>query len=96
MWVVVQSQIEGNAERGFTTERYVHQGYATLSAAMRNGLRHFGHDDFNIALVDNGRLVDWTWMGESIGEPPETLAHIAEQIGFTFPAPPSLTERTQP
>lgn len=81
-YLVVKCQIEGNPEAGFDICRYPEGRHPTLSEAKRWGLREWDHDDFNIAIVDGDRLIDWTWMGESIGEPPDTLAEIATSIGL--------------
>lgn len=80
-YLVVKCQVEGNPDAGFDIYRYPQGRHPTLAAAKRWGLREWDHDDFNIAIVEGDRLIDWTWMGESIGENAETLSEIAGQIG---------------
>lgn len=52
----------------------------TKGVAKRRGFKERGSDDFNIGVVSGNRLVDLLWMDESIGEDPETLRRIAEEI----------------
>ena len=54
---------------------------STVAAAIRHGIHVLGHDDFNIGVLDNGRLIDVRWMDESVGNTPEELAAIASEIG---------------
>ena len=46
------------------------------SQALKYGFARWGHDDFNIAVWDEDRLVSWDWMFEPIGEPVEELERI--------------------
>lgn len=51
--------------------------------AVKHGLKIQKSDDFNIGVIENGRLVSFDWMGTPVGESPETLAEIAEAIGYS-------------
>lgn len=62
---------------GFDGERFDNR-----KAAIAHGLRKRGSDDFNIGVLERGKLVSLDWMEESIGERPEVLAEIADQIGL--------------
>lgn len=53
--------------------------------AIRHGLKMQGSDDFNIGVIDGGRLVSFDWMDKPVGdsgESQEVLAEIAEAIGY--------------
>jgi hypothetical protein len=50
--------------------------------AIKHGLEIQGSDDFNIGVIEDGRLVSLDWMNEPVGESAETLAEIAEAIGY--------------
>ncbi|HAW2975279.1 TPA: antitoxin [Escherichia coli] len=50
--------------------------------AIKHGFKQQGSDDFNIGVIENERLVSFDWMNKSIDESAETLAEIAEAIGY--------------
>jgi len=54
------------------------------TAAINHGLKITESDDFNIGVVDGGRLVSFDWMdrpvGDGEGESQETMDAIAEAI----------------
>lgn len=50
--------------------------------AIKHGLEIQGSDDFNIGVIEDGSLVSFDWMNEPVGESAETLAEIAEVIGY--------------
>lgn len=51
-------------------------------AAIDFGMELCGSDDFNIGVVESGRLISFDWMDKPIGETPETLALIADALGL--------------
>ena len=53
--------------------------YNSRSEAITHGFEIRGSDDFNIGIVERGRLVGFSWMDESI---PDDLAAIACMIGL--------------
>ncbi|EBY7517557.1 antitoxin [Salmonella enterica subsp. enterica serovar Richmond] len=53
-----------------------------LDQAIKHGLKQQGSDDFNIGVIENGRLVSFDWMDKPVGESPEILAEIADAIGY--------------
>lgn len=78
-YVALAGHIVGD-EHGFETV-YTHIGtYPSLAAAKRHGLNLYGSDDFNIAMVRQGKIVRWTWMGEDIGETPEVMAELEQWL----------------
>ena len=53
--------------------------------AIKHGFKMQGSDDFNIGVVEAGRLVSFDWMNKPVGESgvsAEVLAQIAEAIGI--------------
>lgn len=50
--------------------------------AIDYGAELCGSDDFNIGVVESGRLVSFDWMDKPVGESPETLAEIAGVLGL--------------
>lgn len=83
-YAVVVCQIVGNPTDGYDISRSFLERLPSLASAKRWGLRRLDHDDFNIAVVDGDRLIDWTWMGDTLSEPPETMFEIAESLGWRF------------
>jgi hypothetical protein len=45
-----------------------------------HGIRSTGSDDFNIGVIEGGKLVDLRWMEDSINEDAETLGYIERCI----------------
>lgn len=81
-YMVVCQQIVGNGEIGFETiygcDR---QRFRNRERAKAHGFEVRESDDFNIAVLEKGRLVSFDWMDKPVGEDAATLAIIAEQIG---------------
>lgn len=61
--------------------------------AIKRGLKMQGSDDFNIGVIDGGRLVSFDWMDKPVGESAETLAEIAEAIGYEGGCPMSNIDK---
>lgn len=51
-------------------------------AAIKHGLRERGSDDFNIGVLERGRLVSLDWMYENIDADDVRLRRISDQIGL--------------
>jgi hypothetical protein len=87
-YVVVQTQAGCNATE-IWFDSWELSRHSTLSAAKRSGLRELGHDDFNIAVVRDGRMVRWTWMGEDTEGPTtyDEMVAISERLGWPTPDP---------
>lgn len=49
--------------------------------AIRNGFKLRESDEFNIGVIDGGKLISFDWMDKPVGESEDTLAQIAELIG---------------
>ncbi|ECS9680663.1 antitoxin [Salmonella enterica] len=50
--------------------------------AIKHGLKQQGSDDFNIGVIDGGRLMSFDWMDKPVGESQDVLAAIAGAIGY--------------
>lgn len=56
--------------------------YETRNGAISHGFRTVGSDDFNIGVIEDGKLISFDWMDKPVGESEDTLAQIAELIGL--------------
>ncbi|ELE9726630.1 antitoxin [Enterobacter kobei] len=50
--------------------------------AIKHGLKKQGSDDFNVGVVDDGKLISLDWMNEVVSSDPEELREIALSIGL--------------
>ncbi|MCK1075549.1 MAG: antitoxin [Escherichia sp.] len=50
--------------------------------AIKHGLKNQGGDDFNVGVVDDGRLVSLDWMNEVVSSDPDELHKIELAIGL--------------
>lgn len=53
--------------------------FSTREAAIRNGFEIRGSDDFNIGVLDGGKLVSLDWMSEPVDTDPEMLSEIQQE-----------------
>lgn len=80
-YIVLCGQVIGGGEYpfevlyGFDGERFFDRG-----AAITHGLKIRESDDFNIGVIQEGKLVSLDWMNESIDTAPDVLDPIAAQI----------------
>lgn len=56
--------------------------FQTRDAAIKHGLALRESDDFNVGVVENGKLVSLDWMSEVVDSDTAALTEIAEQIGL--------------
>lgn len=56
--------------------------YSTRRLAIYDGLALFGHDDFNIGELVDGKLARLFWMHEDMHESPEQIREIAQQLAL--------------
>ena len=83
-YVVVAPQIFGNAAEWTTVyhgDRVVHP---TRSQAIQACLEDRGHNDWLLAIVEDGVLVGTAWVDEDRDEPEEAAA-IAKLLGLALP-----------
>jgi hypothetical protein len=82
-YITLIGSVVGNDRDGF---KVVHSWdghrFADKAEAVSNGFRLAESDDFNVGVVEKGKLASVWWMDEQINEPPEELAAIAEEIGL--------------
>lgn len=83
-YIVLTSQIVGNSETGFGVE-YTFDGrvFDDRQAAIDHGFALRRSDDFNIGVLDGGKLVSCDWMNEPVDTDPGVLAHIVASAGLT-------------
>jgi len=82
-FIVICQQIVGSsAEELRTVTEWDGEFYDTRQAAIKAGLALRGSDDFNIGVVQNGNLISFDWMDESLGETPDVLEDIAFEIAL--------------
>ena len=58
--------------------------FSTRKQAIKHGLKLRESDDFNIAVIQGGRLRSFDWMDKSVGEDDATMRKIATALGLTF------------
>ncbi|HBW5587201.1 TPA: antitoxin [Klebsiella pneumoniae] len=56
--------------------------YETRNGAISHGFRAVDSDDFNVGVIEGGKLISFDWMGSPVGESEDTLAQISELIGL--------------
>ncbi|ELX9578617.1 antitoxin [Escherichia coli] len=54
--------------------------FSTRHEAIKHGLKITDSDDFNIGVIEDGRLVSFDWMDKPVGESQETVKEIAEAL----------------
>jgi hypothetical protein len=54
----------------------------TRGNAISEGFAAYGSDDFNIAVIEDGRLVSWDWMDEVVETDPSEVRRIAAEVGL--------------
>ncbi|WP_227136705.1 antitoxin [Kosakonia radicincitans] len=84
-FIVIQQRLWCN-ESGYGIEYSSDlEEFEDRKAAIRHGFKIAESDDFNIGVIEDGRLVSFDWMEKPVGgecETPETMAEIAEAIGL--------------
>ncbi len=50
--------------------------------AIKAGFEVRGSDDFNIGVIEDGKLVRIDWMNEVVDADPTYMAEVSEQIGL--------------
>lgn len=82
-YITVTGSVTGDPASGYQVNRHWDgRRFATKPEAVSNGFEVAESDDFNVGVVENGKLASVWWMDEQIDEPPEVLAAIAKEIGL--------------
>lgn len=53
--------------------------YETRNGAISHGFRAVDSDDFNIGVIEGGKLISFDWMDKPVGESEDTLAQMKGQ-----------------
>jgi hypothetical protein len=79
--IVVQDVV--NETGAWTTHYLGGPAFDKRADAIAQGIEELGHDDFNIATLDNGRLVAYGWGDDDFGpDAGYDLGEIARQLGL--------------
>ena len=82
-YVTIIGHAVGNDHDGFhVVHTWDGHTFADKAAAIANGFKAIGCDDFNVGVVRGGRLVSVWWMDKQVGEPPGELEMIGHEIGL--------------
>jgi len=82
-YVTIIGHAVGNDRDGFRVcYDWDRRTFTDKAAAIENGFKAVGCDDFNIGVVRKGRLVSLWWMDNQISEDDATLAKIGRECGF--------------
>lgn len=93
-YIVLSGQVVGNPDSGYRVA-YGWDGrrFRKREKAIKHGLRERGSDDFNIGVLEQGRLVQLDWMDEPVDTDPRVLRDIAaEHWPLKGPRLPATTE----
>jgi hypothetical protein len=80
-FMVVYQQILCSDGKPFEHAYYPQKRFPSRGLAIAWGLKDRSSDDFNIAVIDDGKLSSFDWMTKEIEEDEDTMAEIARQIG---------------
>jgi hypothetical protein len=82
-YITLTGSVTGNDRDGFkVAHHWDGQRFTSKPEAVTNGFRLAESDDFNVGIVRGRTLASIWWMDKRIGEPAETLAEIAKEIGL--------------
>lgn len=68
-------------EHDYGFHYHVLEQATSLPRAIKRGLAQRGSDDFNIAVLRDGRMVASLWMEEVVDDDPATIDGIADALG---------------
>lgn len=85
-WWVVKCEWHTTEDLDFYQSYDIGYVARDIEEAMRIGFNIYGHDDFNIAVIevlgDRKRLKAWNWMHDVIPEDQDSLDEIAFALGL--------------
>lgn len=58
------------------------QEFENRHDAISHGFKTIHSDDFNIGVLEDGKLVSFDWMDKPIGEKPEVIEEISNSLGL--------------
>jgi hypothetical protein len=86
-FAVIIGRAEGNERDGFRVAWYWDgRSFGDKALAVKRGFELCGSDDFNIGVIEDGRLVSLWWMDHQIDEDATTLAEIGHECGLVLGA----------
>lgn len=80
-WVWLVGRVIGNPSDWTTEYGWDGEWYLTREDACKAGLLGLGHDDFNVANIEGGRMTWFGWMDEQ--HPEYEYADVAKQFGWS-------------
>ena len=82
-FIVLCGQVVGGGAMPFEIN-YSFDGkrFAFRRDAITHGLKIRGSDDFNIGVLNDGRLVSLDWMEDVVDAEPSVIAEVAQSIGL--------------
>lgn len=85
-FIVLCSQVVGGGDRPFRVQ-YAFDGerFDDRKRAISHGFTLGRSDDFNIGVLERGRLVSVDWMEKPVDTDPSIVQGIAEQVGLRGP-----------
>lgn len=88
-YIAICAQVIGGRDRPF---EIVHgwdgERFANWQDAVRHGFKIRGSDDFNLGIIERGRLVEFRWMDQPMHESDrDELPTIAKQLGLRASPP---------
>lgn len=82
-YIVLCGQVVGGGHRPFEViYNWDARRFRVRQAAISHGFVERGSDDFNIGVLENGKLVSLDWMDEPIETDTAELALVAESAGL--------------
>lgn len=85
-FIVLCGSVVGATAAGFdTVYGFDGQRFPDRAAAVAHGFTLGRSDDFNIGVIEDGRLVSLDWMDRPVDTVPDVLAPIAAQVGLQGP-----------
>ena len=85
LYMAVAPHIVGSPADWSTTYEPVSDQHPTRDAAIREGFRRYGSDDFNVAVIRRGVVVALDWMDQPRERHQGELEAVAMQLGFAAP-----------
>ena len=81
-YIVIQQYLWCNENGGGIEYCSDFEEFDRRDKAIKRGFKTQGSDDFNIGVIENGRLISFDWMAKPVSESEESLKEIAEALGF--------------
>lgn len=80
IFIVIQQRLWCNESGHGIEYSSDYEEFDTRHEAIEHGLKITDSDDFNIGVIEDGRLVSFDWMDKPVGESQETIQEIAKVL----------------